>query len=83
MQEEDNDFYRRFCPRSARPAHQRKKFSQKIDISRLEVIPLTMSVRLQITSGRYRTKYGQAIRTEFIEEFVLLDWTCSTVRFPQ
>ena len=38
---------------------------------------LTHVVRLQITSGRYRTKHGQAIRTEFIEEFVLPDWTCS------
>ena len=33
------------------------------------------NVRLQTTSGRYRT--SQAIRTEFIEEFVLPDWTCS------
>ena len=30
-----------------------------------------------VTSGGYRTKHGQAIRTEFIEEFVLPDWTCS------
>ena len=34
-------------------------------------------VRLQITSGGYRTKHGQAIRTEFMEEFVLPTWTCS------
>ena len=30
-------------------------------------------VRLQITSGRYRTKHGQAIRTEFIEEFAHIE----------
>ena len=40
-------------------------------------IRLIAIVRLQITSGGYRTKHGQAIRTEFIEEFVLPDWTCS------
>ena len=28
-------------------------------------------VRLQITTGRYRTKHGQAIHTKFMEEFVL------------
>ena len=34
------------------------------------------TVRLQITTGRYRTKNGQAIRAEFIQEFVLPTWTC-------
>ena len=34
-------------------------------------------VRLQIPSGVYRTKHGQAIRAELIENFFLLDWTCS------
>ena len=38
---------------------------------------LILNVRLQITSGGYRTKHGQAIRAEFIEDFVLPDWTCS------
>ena len=33
-------------------------------------------VRLQITTGGYRTKHGQEIRMEFIEEFVLSAWTC-------
>ena len=39
-------------------------------------VQLLINVRLQITTGRYRTKHGQAIRTEFIEEFVLPAWTC-------
>ena len=30
-------------------------------------------VRLQITTGRYRTKHGQAIRTEFIEGFTHIE----------
>ena len=29
------------------------------------------SVRLQMTTGGYSTKHGQAIRTELIEEFVM------------
>ena len=33
----------------------------------------SFNVRLQITSGRYRTKHGQAIRTEFIEEFAYIE----------
>ena len=31
------------------------------------------NVRLQITSGRYRTKRGQVIRTEFIERFAYIE----------
>ena len=38
---------------------------------------LFINFRLQITSVCYRTKHGQAIRTEFIGQFVLPAWTCS------
>ena len=31
------------------------------------------TVRLQITSGGYRTEHGQAIRTEFIGEFAHIE----------
>ena len=38
--------------------------------------PDDAEVILQITSGGYRTKHGQAIRTDSIEGFVLSAWTC-------
>ena len=38
-------------------------------------------VRLQITTGGDRTKHGQAMRTEFIEEFILFAWTSFVYEF--